>query len=745
MGEQTVAPASIRRPPLVMTKLNPPPGRTETLLRDRLVERLHAGADAKLTLIAAPAGYGKTTLLGSWREARAATRPVAWLSLDEGDNDPVVLWSYILAALRSRCSRLGAITSPELLGASRIIDILLPELVNELTALGEAALILDDFHRLTSGPARDSVAWFIDRAPSTFQLLVATRSEPALPLAALRAHGELLDVRADDLGFTPVEADVLLNDRLELGLEPEYVQDLVERTEGWPAGLYLAALSLQGVDDRHAFVSRFGGGSRSVVDFLVDEVLEAHDPETQTLMLRSSILERLSGSLCDAVVEQEGSDERLASLSRTNLFLLPLDDQGEWYRFHHLFAQLLRVELEHREPGLAPALHRRACAWYRDHGSVSEAIEHAVEAGAFDEAGDLIASSWVDYMNVNREATVLAWLERFPRERLGQDSRLLLVSAWIFTLSGQREAAAEVMAAIELLGRLDEGPLPDGFSSVESGLATLRGFVMWGDVGTGMHHSRRAAELEGQESRWRPVICVSLGLQTYHTGDLDQSDAWFRESVELARSRGLWSIASFASSFRSLVAGDDGRFDDQQLLAEEAVHLEREHGVQEIEGSSSLAQGAALAAQQRFEEALPMLERSLGMLRSKGHPLPLAIGLCHFIAVLQALARPEDAADAIGEARTILDSCPDPGVWPERLAALEHPSQTRRRSSDGALTARELVILRMLGGPLTERDIGRELYLSHNTIHSHTRSIYRKLDASSRSEALAHARELGLV
>ena len=177
-------------------------------------------------------------------------------------------------------------------------------------------MILDDFHRLTSGPARDSVAWFIDRAPSTFQLLVATRSEPALPLAALRAHGELLDVRADDLGFTPVEADVLLNDRLELGLEPEYVQDLVERTEGWPAGLYLAALSLQGVDDRHAFVSRFGGGSRSVVDFLVDEVLEAHDPETQTLMLRSSILERLSGSLCDAVVEQEGSDERLASLSR---------------------------------------------------------------------------------------------------------------------------------------------------------------------------------------------------------------------------------------------------------------------------------------------------------------------------------------------------------------------------------------------------------------------------------------------
>ena len=266
-------------PPLLMTKLHPPPGREQTLLRDRLFERLRAGAGMKVTLVAAPAGYGKTTLLGTWREAEEATRPVAWLSLDEGDNDPVVLWSYVLAALRGECPTLEVTTSPELVGASRIVDTFLPELVNALTALGDATLVLDDFHRLTSGPARDSLAWFIDHAPSTFQLVVAARSEPALPLAALRAHGELLEVRADDLGFTPAEADVLLNDRLELELEPEYVQDLVERTEGWAAGLYLAALSLQGVDDRHAFVSRFGGGSRYVVDFLVDEVLEAHDPD----------------------------------------------------------------------------------------------------------------------------------------------------------------------------------------------------------------------------------------------------------------------------------------------------------------------------------------------------------------------------------------------------------------------------------------------------------------------------------
>ena len=457
----------------------------QTLARDHLVERLRAGAGTKVTLVAAPAGYGKTTLLGIWRDAEEARRPVAWLSLDEGDNDPVVLWSYILAALRRECPTLGVAASTELLGASRIVDTFLPELVNELTALGDAALILDDFHRLTSGPARDSVAWFIDRAPSTFQLVVATRSEPALPLAALRAHGELLEVRAEDLGFTLAEADGLLNDRLELGLEPEYVHDLVERTEGWPAGLYLAALSLRAADDRHAFVSRFGGGSRYVVDFLVDEVLEAHDPEMQSLMLRSSVLGRLCGSLCDAVVEQEGSEKLLAALSRANLFLLPLDDLGEWYRFHHLFAQLLRVELEHREPGLAPTLHRRAFAWHRDHGSVDEAIHHAVEAGSFADAGRVIAAAWPHSVNGGRHATVLTWLERFPRELLNEDPMLLLVEAWVLSLCGKRREAATAIAAVERLGQLDAGPLPDGFSSVEASLATLKGSIPFGDIGSG--------------------------------------------------------------------------------------------------------------------------------------------------------------------------------------------------------------------------------------------------------------------
>jgi LuxR family maltose regulon positive regulatory protein len=374
-----------RPPPLLATKLHPPAAREQTVLRGRLVERLQAPAGTKLTVLAAPAGYGKTTLLGAWRGLQVRERPIAWLTLDEGDNDQVVLWSYVTAALVEACPELEVAAMPGSVDAETVVDVFLPRLINALAAFGPAALVLDDFHELASGPARDALAWFIDRAPSTFQLVIATRSEPALPLGALRAHGELLELRAAELGFDATEAEALLNDLLGLGLERTEVEALVERTEGWPAGIYLAALSLQATPDRSEFVSRFGGGNRHVVDFLVDEVLNPHDPDVQTLMLHSSVLGRMCGPLCDAVLEKEGSEERLHELARTNLFVVPLDDRGEWYRFHQLFAQLLRVELEHREPELAPTLHRRALAWHVKHGTLEEALEHAVGA---DSLGD---------------------------------------------------------------------------------------------------------------------------------------------------------------------------------------------------------------------------------------------------------------------------------------------------------------------------------------------------------------------
>src|SRR5271165_2826040 len=567
------------RPILVGTKLHPPPVREQTIPRERLLERLRSGSDRRLTLVACPAGFGKTTLLAAWREIEASQKPVAWLTLDEGDNDPVVLWSYAIEALCRVCPGIGQSVSAETAGAAPIFEVVLPRLVNELEGQGEVTLILDDFHRLSSGAAGQSIAWFVEHAPPQFQLVLASRTEPALPVAALRARDELLELRADDLRFTSEEADAFLNERLVLGLTPEELDCLVERTEGWPAGLYLAVLSLQHAADRHAFVRTFGASSRHVIDFLNTEVLQAHDPPMQTLMLRSSILERMSGPLCDALMQQQDSAAMLDALSRTNLFLIPLDDQGGWYRFHHLFAQLLQTELEQREPGLAPELHRRAYAWHRDHGTTEEAIHHAFEASAYAEAAELIEASYVAYSNAARYDTVLAWLRRLPHAMRDGNVPLLLVQAWVLSLSARQDEAAQAIAAVERLGDLGAGPLPDGFSSAEASLTMLRACFPWGDVGAQLGNARRAIELEPSGSPWRPVACWAVGMGLYFRGEFGEADRWFAESAGLAPASGQWLVAGSSLAYRSLIAGQQGLLEEQRLLAEQAMELVRERGI----------------------------------------------------------------------------------------------------------------------------------------------------------------------
>jgi ATP/maltotriose-dependent transcriptional regulator MalT len=707
-------------PPLVVTRLDPPVARDQTVVRERLLERLRLAPGVKLVVVAAPAGSGKTTLLGMWREVEAPKRSVAWLSLEHEDNDPVVLWAHALKALRQACPGLAETPSLGDLDPERIVDLVLPELVNELSDQRDVVLILDDFDRISSGAARDTIAWLIEHAPSTFRLVLASRNEPGLPLGTLRARGELLEVRADDLRFTVDETEELLNERLELGLDRADIELLVERTEGWPAGIYLAALSLGGVEDRGAFAREFGGANRHVIDFLVDEVLDAHSPELRTLMLRSSILARLSGSLCDAVLAHDGSREQLVALSRSNLFLVPMDGQNEWFRFHRLFAQLLRVELEHREPELVPTLHRRAYAWHRDHGRPEQAIAHALDAGLLDDAADLIAATSSDLAAAGRHALVAGWLERFPPEVVRESPRLLLVQAGI-----AREPD-------------DPGPL-------ETGLDTVRAAFQWGDVGSGYESALRAAELEAPDSPFRATVCWSLALGSYNRGDLATADRWFAEAAEVGQRDERWLIAASALAHRSLIAGESGETAEQVRLAEEVRRLADLHDVGRVKGEVDIAVGASLAANGRPDEALPVFARGVFVLRKFGSPLDLANGLIFQARFLRALGRNDAAASAIKEAEDAIGLCRDPGVLLERLQALQPPPRSRRSNATPELTERERAVLRMLNGPLSEREIGRELYLSHNTIHSHTKSIYRKLGASSRHEAIRVARTLALI
>ena len=732
-------------PVLVMTKVRPPVIRRATLTRVDLQTRVERCADRRLVLVACPAGFGKTTLLASWAAARPAAEPVGWVTVDEGDNDPMVLWAHIIEALSGIRPAVGDAVTVEAAGSAALTDAVLPRLVNALTDQPSMTLVLDDYHRLTGRASRDSVAWFLEHAPAGFQLVIATRSEPRLPLAVLRARGELCEFRSDDLRFTVQEAEVLLNGRLGLGLDPADVGSLVNRTEGWPAGLYLAGLSLEGTADRHGFVQRFGASNRHVVDLLVDEVLDTHDPDMQELMTRTSILERISGPLCDAVTQLPGAGDRLAELARSNLFLVPLDDRGEWYRFHHLFGQLLRVQLERREPGFVPTLHRRASAWHRDHGGTPEAVTHAINAGDYDQATELIAGVWLEFTNACRYETVRGWLNLFPDDVLRSSARLLLVNAWVSSMSADRVDATRCIDLIEGLGTIQEGPLPEGFRSVESSLTLLKAVAAWGDVGAQIENGRRAAVLEPPGTPWHPVACWAIGVGSYLRVDFDEADRWVDTAARTAPEAGQWLTAASALAYQSLVAGELHRPQQQQELAERAVDMTERLGLGGVVGEADVALGVSLAARGCQSDALPLLERGVDAVRSWGQPTELASALLHLASVLRSLGDPPRAAGIAKEARSIIDACRDPGNLGARLEVFEHARQPRAAHPGDELTERELEILRLLDGPRAESDLAAQLFVSFNTLHTHVRSIYRKLGVSSRADAVTRARSRGLL
>ena len=731
-------------PVLLVTKLHPPFVPAQTVVRERLFERLRDGRGLRLSLVACPAGFGKSTLLAAWREREARRRPAAWVSLDEGDDDAVVLWSHVIEALCRVCPGLPHEALAAMVASAPVLEVVLPRLVNELAEQGELVLVLDDFHRLSSPTARASIAWFVEHVPSTLQVVISTRTDPALPLGALRAHGQLLELRADELRFTGHEADAFLNGGLELGLAAADVDLLVARTEGWPAGIYLAALSLAGKADKHALVAAFDGTSAHVVDFLSSEVLGGYEPELQRFMLHTSVLERLCAPLCDALLEGAASAGALESLARSNLFLIPLDDRREWFRFHHLFAQILRLELERREPGTAPALHRRAFEWHSASGTTDEAIHHALAARAYAEAADLIAETWVHYANAGRTQSVLDWLGRYPDELLRDDARLLVVQAWVLAMRGREADMRAAVARARELGQLASGPLPDGFSSLESSLALLGATFAWGDVSAVREHGARWSELERADSPWRPVLTWALGWAHYCDGDLDGAERWLRETAEIAPPADQWIVGIAAIADLSLIAGMRGRRDDQRRLAAEADTLARERGLLDAieDGEVHTARGMWLAAEGRHEEARPELEQGVFLRRLWGQPLDLIDGLVSLAPTVAALGDARRAADLLAEAESLAAGCRDPGALPARVAAARAAAAP---PNGDELSGRELTILRCLAGPLSEREIGRELYLSFNTVHSHVKAVYRKLGVSSRAEAVERARSERLI
>jgi LuxR family transcriptional regulator, maltose regulon positive regulatory protein len=565
-------------PELVSSKLAAPAPRAGLIARADVLSLLQAGLGAKLCLLDAPPGFGKTTLLAQWQAAAGGGR-VAWVSLDEGDNDPTRFWVYVVQALRTVEPGLGAAALGALRRPSVNLDqAVLPSLVNELSAIGgPLVLVLDDYHLITNPACHQSFGFFLDHLPAGVHVVLATRVDPPLALSRMRARGELMELRVADLQFTGKEAAALLNDAMGLRLSAEEVQRLVERTEGWAAGLILAGLSLRGRPDTDGFIAAFQGDNRHVADYLAAEVLARQPDQVREFLSRTSVLERLSGPLCDAVLESQGSAELLAELERSNLFLVPLDDHRHWYRYHQLFAQLLRLELGQRHPELVPVLHRRAAAWHRQAGNVDEAIGHASAAGDYAEAGALIARHWAAHWLSGQRATVARWLDGLPEAAILADPPVALITAWSRGFGGASKQDTERwLAAAEDEGY--EGPPPDGMSSQAFGAALARATLIFDDVGRALKAARRALELAGDQPAENSWAGSALGQTLYLSGRSAEARPRLDDLVsQVPASVQPYAVVT-ALAVLSLIAADQND-PDAGSLARRAVATADTHGV----------------------------------------------------------------------------------------------------------------------------------------------------------------------
>lgn len=483
--------------PLLETKLYIPAPRPGLVSRPRLVERLQQGIDRKLTLISAPAGFGKTTLLAEWLAANPALAPATgWLSLDENDNEPALFLAYLITALQKVWPTAGKDALAGLQTQQPLpIESILTHLINEIDALGQDApadtaargvLVLDDYHVIDAQPVHHAMTFLLDHLPPCLHLIIASRSDPPLPLPRLRARNESTELRATDLRFTRDEAAAFLSKMMGLTLSAADVAALEARTEGWVAGLQLAALSMQGRDDIAGFIAAFTGNDRYIVDYLVEEVLQRQPDHVRTFLFQTSILDRLSGPLCDAVTGRDDGQMTLQALERGNLFVIPIDNMRQWYRYHHLFADVLRAHARVEQRERLPALHRRAAAWFEAQGMVAEAIEQARAASDHETVARLLAANFDEFERSGRYASVSRWAASLPDEMVRKRPRLALIYASIALRIDDNNQAArkltswadEAINTIEASGPFDPANDPGGTVVGAAGLDALKGEML---------------------------------------------------------------------------------------------------------------------------------------------------------------------------------------------------------------------------------------------------------------------------
>ncbi len=650
---------------LLATKLHMPRPQPGVVPRPRLAQQLDEGLGRGLVLVCAPAGYGKTVLLAGWAEC--GPQRAAWLSLDAGDNDPARFWRHAIAALDRVRPGIGERVAP-LLGppAPQAYDGLVTALINELAEPGpdHVRLVLDDYHAISAQPVHTSLEFLLEHRPPGLDLVLASRSDPPLSLARLRARGQLTELRAADLRFTAGEAGALLQQVASGQVLPDaVVTALASRTEGWAAGLQLAALSLRGQSDVAGFVAAFTGSHRYVLDYLAEEVLERQPAQVHAFLLDTSVLDRLSGELCDAVTGRPGSQALLEQIERDGLFLVPLDEVRGWWRYHHLFADLLRARLD-QQPGQAAELHQRAAAWYEQHGLADDAIRHAAAAGEMLQAARLIERHFDTVYSLRGEgATIQRWLSALPHDLVWSRPRLLLAHAQVTATSGHLDEVEPLLEAAErAAASVSEEPfeptvgqtgsllvnIPAHIALHRSYLAQLRGDA----EGTAAFARQALAELHPGEWMLNSTIQGFLAVAEWLRGQLAEAERAFVSSLAGWQATDQLTVTVWAAYSLAQVQRSRGRLDAAARTSQRALDVTGAAGRRAQPAAGVGHIGLAEVAYQRDEldSALRHVSEGIPLCRQWVYVLPLASGLVMLAWVRQSTGDPAGAMAAMSEA-----------------------------------------------------------------------------------------------
>jgi LuxR family transcriptional regulator, maltose regulon positive regulatory protein len=609
--------------PLLETKLYVPRLRRGQVARPGLSERLSRGAESKLTLISAPAGFGKTTLLAEWLAATPAReRSAAWLSLDPSDNTAASFWPYLIAALQTVTPSVGA-GAASLMKAPQPppIETVLAILLNELSEVPtDIVLVLDDYHVIDAHDVDGGMAYLLEHLPPQMHVVIATRADPALPLSRMRARGELVEIRAADLRFTPDEAASYLNDVMGLDLAARDVAALEGRTEGWIAALQLAALSMQGRDDVAGFIAGFSGDDRYIVDYLVEEVLHRQPEALRSFLLKTSILSRMCGPLCDAVTGEGEGRTTLEALERQNLFVVSLDDRRQWYRYHHLFGDVLQARLLDEQPDRVADLHRRASEWYEQEGERAEAIRHAMAGKDFARAADLVELAMPATGRDRQEATLRRWLEALPDELIrarpvlsngyagsilvrgatdGVDARLRDAERWLDLAAEGLDAADPEAASMVVVDEDAFRRLPGAVAIHRAGLALLLG-----DVAGTIAHARRALDLVAKDDDLgQGAASALLGLAQWSRADLDAASSLYSGAIPRFERIGHLSDAIGLSLALADMRIAQGRLHDAMKTYERGLELATGQGAVVLRGAADMHVGMSEILRERDDLA----------------------------------------------------------------------------------------------------------------------------------------------